>query len=189
MTGTGSLGSVWTRGRLDGVVRRKVSFHPDDRGEFGELWRATWTETLDDPPVRMVQANLSRSSPRVLRGLHAHRRQADLWLVVEGHPFIGLVDLRPAIRGEGPVVTETIDATPGEAVYLPAGVAHGFYSPDALTLVYLVSNEYDGTDELGFAWDDPEAAIAWPDPAPLVSLRDAQAPSMRALVDRFRAGT
>ena len=182
------MSSGWSRGHIEGVLRRKIAVHPDDRGSFGELWRATWTGDLDDPPVQMVQANLSRSLPRVLRGLHAHRRQVDLWLVVEGHPFIGLVDLRAAILNEGPIVTETIDADPGDAVYLPAGIAHGFYSPDDLTLVYLVSNEYDGTDELGFAWNDPDAAIAWPDPAPLVSLRDAQAPSMRVLIDRLRDG-
>ncbi|NTU76473.1 MAG: UDP-N-acetylmuramoyl-L-alanine--D-glutamate ligase, partial [Alphaproteobacteria bacterium] len=28
---------------------------------------------------------------------------------------------------------------------------------EPLELIYLVTNEYDGTDELGFAWDDPLA--------------------------------
>ena len=25
-----------------------------------------------------------------------------------------------------------------------------------------MTNEYDGSDELGFAWDDPAAAVPWP---------------------------
>ena len=32
---------------------------------------------------------------------------------------------------------------------IPTGVAHGFLAVEPLTLVYLVTNEYDGTDELG----------------------------------------
>ena len=47
-------------------------------------------------------------------------------------------------------------------VVIPTGVAHGFLALDALELLYLVTNEYDGSDELGFAWDDPTAAVPWP---------------------------
>jgi hypothetical protein len=58
---------------------------------------------------------------------------------------------------------------------------------EPLTLTYLVTNEYDGTDELGFAWDDTEAAVPWPDRSPILSERDANAPSLAALVARLRA--
>ena len=34
--------------------------------------------------------------------------------------------------------------------------------PRAARLLYLVTNEYDGSDELGFAWDDPAAGVPWP---------------------------
>jgi dTDP-4-dehydrorhamnose 3,5-epimerase len=174
----------WSPGRIESVFRRSVTFHPDGRGSFGELWRDSWTAPLGDA---MRQANLSRSAPHVLRGLHYHRRQADLWVVVDGHPFIALVDVRPAVAGSGSPVVETIDAGPGDAFYLPAGVAHGFYARDAITLVYLVTNEYDGSDELGFAWDDPEAAVSWPDRDPILSSRDAAAPSLADLLAELRA--
>jgi dTDP-4-dehydrorhamnose 3,5-epimerase len=134
----------------------------------------------------MRQVNLSRSEERVLRGLHVHRRQADLWVVADGHPFIALIDLRGAISGTGAVEIETVDARPGDAFYLPAGVAHGFYARDPLTLIYFVTNEYDGTDELGFRWDDPAVAVAWPDPDPIVSERDASAPSLAELLAGLR---
>ena len=39
-------------------------------------------------------------------------------------------------------------------LYIPRRVAHGFLALTDVSLMYLVSNEYDGTDELGFAWDD-----------------------------------
>ncbi len=181
--------SDWEPGALPGVLRRSITFHPDSRGAFGELWRASWTDGLESggPSPLMAQANLSRSEAGVLRGLHFHRRQADLWIVADGHPFIALADLRGAIDGTGPVVVDTIAASPGDAFHLPAGIAHGFYATDPITLIYLVTNEYDGSDELGFAWNDAQAGVPWPDPAPILSPRDATAPSLAALLEHLRA--
>jgi dTDP-4-dehydrorhamnose 3,5-epimerase len=50
------------------------------------------------------------------------------------------------------------------------------------TLLYLVTNEYDGTDELGIAYDDADLAIRWPhaptaDGRPILSPRDRSNPS------------
>jgi dTDP-4-dehydrorhamnose 3,5-epimerase len=170
-------------------MRRSITVHPDDRGAFAELWRASWTEGLvaTSGPARMRQANLSRSVPGVLRGFHLHLHQADLWVVVDGHPFIAFVDLRPPIAGTGDPIAETVEAAPGDAFYLPAGVAHGFLATDPLTLVYLVTNEHDGTDELGFRWDDPASGVRWPTSGPVVSARDASAPSLRELVRQLRS--
>ena len=61
-----------------------------------------------------------------------------------------------------------------------------------LQLLYLVTNAYDGTDELGFAWDDPDAAVPWPaipqtpDGRPILSDRDRSNPSLADLVVRLR---
>ncbi len=83
-------------------------------------------------------------------------------------------------RGRG------IEAGPGDSFHIPAGVAHGFHAHDPITLVYLVTNEYDSSDELGFVWDDPLAAVGWPDMQPILSARDAGAPSLTTLVDGLR---
>lgn len=186
---------AWRPGPLPGVWLRELVSQPDERGSFSELWRAGWTDPLD-PGSRgggpdaalMRQANLSRSQPRVLRGLHCHVRQADMWAVVDGHPFVALVDVRPAVAGTGRAISAAIDAAPGDVFYLPAGVAHGFYARDAVTLLYLVTNEHDGSDEVGFAWDDPDAAVAWPDRSPILSVRDASAPTLAALLETLRTG-
>ena len=61
---------------------------------------------------------------------------------------------------------------------IPTGVAHGFLALEPLEMLYLVTNAYDGSDELGFAWDDPIAGVGWPavdstaDGRPIVSDRD-----------------
>lgn len=172
--------------RLAGVRYGAVARHVDERGAFRELWRAG-----DGPPF--VQANLSSSAAGVLRGLHLHRRQVDYWVVAAGRAFLALVDVRPLLEAsdDRPLV-ETRELAADDWVVIPEGVAHGFLAVEPLDLLYLVTNLYDGSDELGFAWDDPVAAVPWPVVAatvggrPIVSARDATNPSLAELTARLR---
>jgi len=171
---------------IPGVRFGTVTRHVDPRGSFRELWRA------GDGPA-FVQANLSSSEPGVLRGLHLHARQVDYWVVARGRAFLALVDVRPLLdgRADAPAI-ETRELDADDWVVIPEGVAHGFLALEPLELLYLVTNLYDGTDELGFAWDDPVAAVPWPvsqatgDSHPIVSERDATNPSLLELVARLR---
>jgi dTDP-4-dehydrorhamnose 3,5-epimerase-like enzyme len=184
-------GSALTGVRLGRLVR-----HPDDRGSFREVWRARWYEGLDEvatgiPDPAFVQANVSVSDSWVLRGLHLHRRQLDHWVVLEGRAFVALVDARPMLAGGPAPIVETLELAADDWVGIPTGVAHGFLALEPLTLLYLVTNEYDATDELGFAWDDPRAAVPWPsvgtpDGRPRLSARDLANPSLLELVDSLR---
>jgi dTDP-4-dehydrorhamnose 3,5-epimerase len=173
---------------LPGVRYGAIERHADDRGSFRELWRAN-----EFPGVTFIQANLSSSAPGVLRGLHLHRRQDDLWVVADGRAMVALVDVRPLLDRSGTsAVVETRDLGVDDWVLIPTGVAHGFLALDPLQLIYFVTNEYDGSDELGFAWDDPTLAIAWPstgrtpDRRPIVSARDATNPPLADLLVRLR---
>jgi dTDP-4-dehydrorhamnose 3,5-epimerase len=55
-----------------------------------------------------------------------------------------------------------------------------------------VTTEYDASDELGFAWDDPSVGVAWPPVTsipggrPILSERDRSNPSLAELVVRIR---
>lgn len=186
--------SRWQAGRIPDTWRRELVSHADDRGSFAELWRSSWLEELGisttstGPPVAMAQANLSRSAKGVLRGLHFHERQRDLWMVLEGRAFVGLVDLRAVGKRGTMVPTDSFELTPGHVLYIPEGVAHGFLALEPLTLVYLVTNEYDGTDEHGFAWDDPLAAVPWPTGKPILSTRDVSNPPLKEVLDRLGSG-
>lgn len=190
---------------LLGVTYGAIARHADSRGAFRELWRAS----LEDPTDRYVQANLSSSVAGVLRGLHLHRRQRDRWIVASGRALVALVDVRPMLAADaisvpdatfvpgadsaaGPII-ETRELGADDWVEIPRGVAHGFLALEPLELVYFVSNEFDGTDELGFAWDDPTAAVPWPavtttaDGRPILSERDRSNPSLTDLVARLRS--
>ena len=186
---------------VSGVRLGRLVRHADNRGSFRELWRdsafaaLTPDETGASPGAtpRFVQANLSTSAAGVLRGLHYHRRQLDYWVVVSGRALVALVDVRPLASGSlqrAPVETHALAAD--DWVVIPAGVAHGFLALEPLELLYLVTNEFDNSDELGFAWDDPAVGVPWPpiaatpDGRPILSERDQSNPSLADLVASLR---
>jgi dTDP-4-dehydrorhamnose 3,5-epimerase len=187
---------------IEGVRFGAVVRHGDRRGSFRELWRDSafgglqpaHTGNRPGTEARFVQANLSTSAAGVLRGLHYHRRQLDYWIVASGRAFVALVDVRPVLDEMGPrAIVETRELAPDDWVVIPAGVAHGFLALEPLELLYLVSNEYDGSDELGFAWDDPAVGVPWPrleltaDGAPILSDRDRSNPPLADLIAQLRA--
>src|SRR5687768_6904850 len=103
---------------IEGVVVRPLERFTDERGSFTELARfATY-------PAEFRQANHSRSAAGVLRGLHYHRKQADLWYVARGRAQVALADLR---HPPTPVTKVfTMDGETPSVAYIPPGVAHGF---------------------------------------------------------------
>jgi dTDP-4-dehydrorhamnose 3,5-epimerase len=175
---------------IPGVRFGAVQRFTDARGSFRELWRESALGPVDPP---FVQANLSVSETGVLRGLHMHRRQLDYWVVGAGRAFVALVDVRAGLLDPaGPPTIETREIGPDDWVVIPAGVAHGFLALEPLQVLYLVTNEHDGTDELGFAWDDPAVGVAWPavpgtpDGRPILSDRDRSNPTLAELLVRLR---
>jgi len=179
---------------LIGVRYGKLNRLADRRGSFVELWRESSFGELTEEATglagaRFVQANLSRSAQGVLRGLHYHRRQLDFWTVVSGRALVALVDVRPVLADPAAhTIVETRELGETETVTIPTGVAHGFLALEPLQLLYLVTNEYDGSDELGFAWNDPAVGIRWPvvpgtpDGKPILSDRDRSNPTLTELV-------
>lgn len=151
--------------RIDGVVVTPIERHEDERGYFSEIARFG----------EYRQANHSRSRRGVLRGLHYHLTQADLWYVVSGTAQVALADL----RGAEPVVeTLTVGESTACTIYVPPRVAHGFLALTDVDLVYLVTQEYDASDEHGVAWDDPTLAIPWALTDPILSERDRANPRL-----------
>jgi dTDP-4-dehydrorhamnose 3,5-epimerase len=186
---------------VPGVRFGTVVRHADNRGAFRELWRADAFGAIAAADAGMaagttptfVQANISDSAAGVLRGLHVHQRQLDYWVVTAGRALVALVDLRPMLRdGATRPLVETRELDADDWVVIPSGVAHGFLAIAPLQLLYLVTNAFDGSDELGFAWNDHDAAVPWPavsqtpDGRPILSERDRSSPSLADLVVRLR---
>ena len=105
---------------------------------------------------------------------------------------VAVVQAAPVAFDRDRTLEKTRELAADGTVTIPAGVAHGFLAIDALELIYLVTNEYDGSDELGFAWDDPAVGIAWPacptvDGRPILSERDQANPTLAALIAQLRS--
>jgi dTDP-4-dehydrorhamnose 3,5-epimerase len=159
---------------------RTVQFRvfADERGRFMETFRKEW---FPDRTWDIVQSNRSQSVRGVLRGLHYHHHQVDYWQLLEGKIRVGLADLRPHSATYRATEVIDLDASAPFGIYIPVGVAHGFYAQTQATLLYLVDNYYDGNDELGVAWNDPTLNIEWGIHDPILSGRDAQNPTLDAI--------
>jgi dTDP-4-dehydrorhamnose 3,5-epimerase len=166
----------------EGVVVVPLEPHPDERGVFLEVYRASWS--LD---VRPAQWNVVTSAADVLRGVHAHWRHADYLLLARGRASIGLHDLRCDSSTSGLAAIVELDAAAPAALVIPTGVAHGFYFHEPSIHVYAVTHEWDPEDELGCRWDDPALGIPWPCSDPLLSPRDASLGTLSELRASIRA--
>jgi dTDP-4-dehydrorhamnose 3,5-epimerase len=167
-----------------GVVVVTPDVHGDNRGRFVETWRQEWV-----PGARaMVQANRADRRQGALVGLHYHLHQADYWYVPYGSALVVLHDLRASSPTDRATLSLEIGEHDHRGVYIPPGVAHGFYALTDMTITYLVDRYYDATDELGVAWDDPEVGFTWPTTSPELSARDVANPKRAEIPPELRPG-
>ena len=163
-----------------GVKVRTLTMHPDERGSFTEFFREEW-----DSGIAPLQWNVVKSHANVLRGVHVHVRHDDYLILLEGRASIGLCDLRKRSPTEGVRALLEMRGERLEALVTPHGVAHGFYFHTPSVHIYGVSEYFNPADELGCHWADPNLDIPWPTDSPLVSARDAAAPSFSDLLDQL----
>lgn len=158
---------------IPGVKIVRLRSFQDARGQFMEIFRKDW---FPERSWDIFQSNRSDSAAGVLRGLHYHHRQVDYWHVSRGEIRVALADLRRSSPAYGAAHTIDLGQDRPSGLFIPIGVAHGFYAKTEATLTYIVNNYYDGGDELGVAWHDPQLSIDWGVSDPILSDRDRQNP-------------
>lgn len=159
---------------ISGVYLARLRAFGDERGRFMETFRKEW---FPQRSWDIVQMNRSDSQARVLRGLHFHHKQVDYWYVPAGRIRAGLVDLRPSSPTYLAAQTVEMGEENNVGLFIPIGVAHGFLALTAVTITYIVDNYYNGTDELGVAWNDPALNLNWQlTITPILSGRDLANP-------------
>ncbi len=154
---------------IRGVKTVDFSAFGDERGRFMETFRMEWFPQVS---WERLQCNRSQSRAGVLRGLHYHFKQVDYWLLSRGRIRVGLVDLRRSSPTYLAGATLDLRADEPRGLFIPVGVAHGFAAQTDCTLNYIVNNYYDGADEYGIAWDDPQIGLDWGIEKPALSARD-----------------
>ena len=173
---------------LPGVLLLESRVYRDERGWFKEAWHeARYREAGVD--ATFVQDNVSYSEHGVLRGLHLQnpRPQGKLVGVLSGEVFDVAVDVRAGSATFGQWVGETLSAENGRQLWIPPGFAHGFVvTGDHAVFLYKCTDVYAPEAELSVRWDDPDIGIGWPLIEPVVSPKDAAAPSLADLtLDRL----
>jgi dTDP-4-dehydrorhamnose 3,5-epimerase len=161
---------------IAGVKFAKLKVWADDRGRFLETFRKDW---FPEQSWEVIQTNCSYSQAHVLRGLHYHLRQVDYWFAPQGMIRVALVDLRRSSPTRGASQTLEIGEHNPMGIFVPIGIAHGFVALTDTILTYLVDNYYDGSDELGVAWNDPALGVTWGIGNPTLSPRDLQNPQLK----------
>jgi dTDP-4-dehydrorhamnose 3,5-epimerase len=162
--------------RIAGVYTVPIRVFEDERGRFMESFRRDWFPWID---WKEQQGNQSDSAANVLRGLHYHLRQIDYWHVTRGRIRVGMVDLRRSSPTYMATEILEVSAESPTGVFIPVGVAHGFYALTDASLTYLVNQYYTGGDENGVLWNDPDINLDWGASNPIISGRDANNPRLR----------
>jgi dTDP-4-dehydrorhamnose 3,5-epimerase len=163
---------------LPGVILVELTAFADERGYFMETWHRE-RYAAAGIAAAFVQSNAAHSRRGVLRGLHYQlgRPQAKLVWVTQGEIFDVAVDIRRGSPTFGRWVGAVLSGENRRQLFVPAGFAHGYcVSSASADVSYQCSDFYAPAEERGVRWDDPALAIAWPEPAPVVSGKDRALP-------------
>ena len=147
-------------GKIHDVKIKKLVTWADDRGYLREVLRDD-----DNLMTRFGQTTITKSHPGVIKAFHWHKKQDDLWYIVDGMARVVMYDRRE----DSPTHGETQVVVAGEdnpvLILIPAGIAHGYQVLGAkpVILFYHTTQSYDpaNPDEERIDWDDPEINFDW----------------------------
>ncbi len=167
---------------IEGAFEVTPVQHRDPRGTFLEWYRFDALAAAVGHPLDLAQANLSTSSRDVVRGIHfadVPPGQAKYVTCVSGAVLDVVVDIRVGSPTFGAWEAVQLDVEERRAVYLAVGLGHGFCAlTEGAVVAYLCSSTYRAGHEHGVDPLDPELGISWPASVPLLSTKDATAPSL-----------
>jgi dTDP-4-dehydrorhamnose 3,5-epimerase len=139
--------------------------------EFGALGLET----------HVAQCSVSYNQRKgTLRGMHyqvSPFEEIKVVRCIRGAVYDVIIDLRrnsPTFKMHFAI---ELDARNGNALYVPAGFAHGFQTlADDSEVLYQISQCYSADHSRGVRWNDPAFAIPWPEDTRTILERDANYP-------------
>ena len=164
---------------LPGLILVRPRIAPDNRGHLIKNYSAN---LFQNNGIEFIPREnfYSVSHLGVIRGMHFQAPPSDygkLVHCVRGRIQDAALDIRAGSPTYGKFWSGDLDGLRGEALYLPPGFAHGFYSYLAETVVaYSVSHVHDPILDRGIRWDS--FGHVWPSSTPIISTRDSGWPSL-----------
>jgi dTDP-4-dehydrorhamnose 3,5-epimerase len=173
-----------------GAFLVKLDLRSDDRGFFARSFCVDEFAAAG-LPADFPQQSLARSRRAgTLRGLHLQlepHAEAKYVRCVRGRIFDAIVDLRPSSPTYLQSATVELDDEAGDALFVPAGFAHGYQTLcDDTDVIYAMSARFAPAAARSIRWNDPALNLAWPIVDPILSDADRNAPD---LADFLRALT
>jgi len=161
---------------LEGAMLIDIAPHEDERGFFARTWCAREAVRHGIDP-NVVQCNISFNKRRgTLRGMHFQappHEEAKLVRCTRGAIHDVIVDLRESSSTRTHHVAAVLTAEQRNAIFIPAGFAHGFLTlADDTEVFYQMSAFYSPEHARGFRWNDPAFGIVWPFDPLVISDRD-----------------
>jgi dTDP-4-dehydrorhamnose 3,5-epimerase len=157
----------------------------DGRGWFARTFDAEEFDARGLNPA-VVQCNASfNAHSGTLRGMHYQAEphgESKLVRCVRGAIFDVAVDLRSDSDSYRAWHGLELSAENSFALYIPAGLAHGFQTlSDDCEVLYQMGHRYVPEAARGVRWDDPQFGIEWPEAQGerIVSERDASFPDFK----------
>jgi dTDP-4-dehydrorhamnose 3,5-epimerase len=167
---------------IEGAYEITPQLRGDQRGVFLEWYRFDLLAAEIGHPLRLAQANMSVSIAGVVRGIHfadVPPGQAKYVTCTRGAVLDVVVDIRVGSPTFGRWDAVRLDDVNRRCVYIAEGLGHGFCAlTDDATLTYLCSQTYNPRGEHGVNPLDPALGIDWPTPNPVLSEKDAAAPTL-----------
>lgn len=158
----------------------------DGRGSFVKTFQADEFARFGVAPVFREQFH-SLSARGVVRGMHFQRppRHHDkLVCCLRGRALDVLLDLRRSSPTFGRHAAVRLSAEEGHALYVPAGLAHGFRAEEDDTLMlYQTTSEHSPEHDDGVRWDG--FGFDWGAERSVVSERDGRFPALAGFDSPF----
>lgn len=172
---------------LHGVLLITPNSYADDRGFLIEAYRRDYfrEQGID---FSIQQQNHSKSEKGVVRGLHFQYDPplGKLIRIINGGAFVVAVDIKKKSPTFAQWVGFELSAENKLQLLVPPGFASGFcVLGDVAEVEYFYTELYNPNGEANIRYDDPDIGISWPiTGAPVLSPRDAAAPSLAAWIKR-----
>jgi dTDP-4-dehydrorhamnose 3,5-epimerase len=171
---------------LAGAYLIRAELREDERGFFARSFCVDEFAAAG-LPADFPQQSLARSRRAgTLRGMHlqlAPHGEAKYVRCVRGRIFDAIVDLRPDSPTFRRSTSVELDDTGADALFVPAGFAHGYQTlRDDTDVIYAMSARYAPAAARSIRWNDPALGIAWPLAQPVLSAADRDAPDLAAFL-------
>lgn len=173
------------KAKITGAYLIELEKREDERGFLARTFCENEFKALG-LNVYWPQCSLSLTKKKgTIRGMHYQaepKPEIKLVRCVSGAVYDVIVDIRKDSPTYGKWEAFELTAENRLALYIPAGVAHGFQClVDNCELYYHISEFYYPELARGIRWNDPQVGINWVIPNPFLSERDKNLPLLNEI--------